>query len=127
MWRAILPLLVVAISARERVAWPHGGPPATAQVVPAPPGRIFVGTNFGLLRSEDDGASWRWICEESVFCDLQTLSSRGGGERHLLAKHSPDVPEPYLPELVQGVLFLERAHVHADSLSRPRAAYGPRK
>lgn len=30
------------------------------------PRRILVGTNFGLAISEDDGASWRYVCEPYV-------------------------------------------------------------
>ena len=32
----------------------------------AAPHRIFVGANFGLLVSEDDGATWRYACEPWV-------------------------------------------------------------
>ena len=30
------------------------------------PNVIIAATNFGLLISEDDGASWGWVCEEAV-------------------------------------------------------------
>jgi photosystem II stability/assembly factor-like uncharacterized protein len=30
------------------------------------PHRIFLGTNFGLIISEDDGATWRYVCEPYV-------------------------------------------------------------
>src|SRR4051812_31916470 len=30
------------------------------------PRRIFIGTNFGLVVSEDDGATWRYACEPYV-------------------------------------------------------------
>ena len=30
------------------------------------PHRIYVGANFGLLVSEDDGATWRYSCEPWV-------------------------------------------------------------
>jgi hypothetical protein len=33
---------------------------------PSAPHRIFVGPNFGLLVSEDDGATWRYACEPWV-------------------------------------------------------------
>jgi hypothetical protein len=30
------------------------------------PHDIYVGTNFGVLVSQDDGATWRWVCEQAV-------------------------------------------------------------
>src|SRR2546422_7594557 len=33
---------------------------------PGAPHRILVGANFGLLVSEDDGATWRYACEPWV-------------------------------------------------------------
>src|SRR5712671_6113958 len=30
---------------------------------PGAPNRILIGANFGLLISEDDGATWRYSCE----------------------------------------------------------------
>jgi hypothetical protein len=30
------------------------------------PNEILVGTNFGLLLSEDGGASWQWVCEDVI-------------------------------------------------------------
>ena len=30
------------------------------------PHEILVGTNFGLLVSEDDGTSWHWVCEDVI-------------------------------------------------------------
>lgn len=28
--------------------------------------RLILGTNFGLVVSEDDGVTWRWICEKAI-------------------------------------------------------------
>lgn len=30
------------------------------------PHEIVFGTNFGLLITDDDGASWRWVCEQAL-------------------------------------------------------------
>jgi hypothetical protein len=30
------------------------------------PHQIFLGTNFGILLSDDDGVTWRWICEGAI-------------------------------------------------------------
>jgi hypothetical protein len=30
------------------------------------PHQILLTTNFGLLRSDDDGARWEWVCEEAI-------------------------------------------------------------
>lgn len=46
----------------------HGGYPVAYQVLetPSSASRLFAATTFGLLRSDDDGASWDLICEESI-------------------------------------------------------------
>src|ERR671939_1845601 len=53
-----------------------GAPPARANGAfpdefsvhfpPNAPHRILIGANFGLLVSEDDGATWRYACEPWV-------------------------------------------------------------
>jgi hypothetical protein len=30
------------------------------------PHQILLSTNFGLVRSDDDGAHWEWVCEEAI-------------------------------------------------------------
>jgi MYXO-CTERM domain-containing protein len=35
-------------------------------VPPDRPHQIAVATNFGLLLSDDDGGSWRWLCEDAI-------------------------------------------------------------
>lgn len=52
--------LLAPALARANGAFPDG-----AQVLlPADrPGTIVVGTNFGLVITEDGGAGWRWVCE----------------------------------------------------------------
>jgi hypothetical protein len=51
--------LLAAAPARANGALPDSG-----QII-APPGgqTIILGTNFGLVISEDQGATWRWSCE----------------------------------------------------------------
>src|ERR671932_348511 len=38
----------------------------SVQFPPDFPHRILLGTNFGMVISEDDGASWRYTCEPYV-------------------------------------------------------------
>ena len=48
------------------------------------PHRIFIGANFGLLVSEDDGLTWRYSCEPWVVA----------GSNAALAFASVSVPGP---------------------------------
>src|ERR1700740_1650535 len=42
-------------------------PDASQVLLPADkPNEIIVGTNFGLLLSEDSGKSWQWVCEQEI-------------------------------------------------------------
>jgi hypothetical protein len=49
-----------------RAAAGNGRDPAAVSFVSAGPGRLLVGTTFGLVRSSD-GATWQWICEASIY------------------------------------------------------------
>lgn len=44
----------------------HGGRPQTQDVLFGADGRVVVVATFGLLTSDDDGASWAWTCQESI-------------------------------------------------------------
>src|SRR5262249_17614866 len=44
-------------------AFPDG---LTVYLPPSAPHRIMLGTNFGLVISEDDGQSWRYVCELDI-------------------------------------------------------------
>src|SRR4051812_13490874 len=51
----------------QRVEANGAFPDANQVLVPADhPHRIAVGTNFGLVVSDDDGATWTWTCEEQI-------------------------------------------------------------
>src|SRR3954466_1243783 len=57
--------LLLTLWLTSGVAHANGALPATTQILlPASePKTIIIGTNFGLVSSHDDGASWEWICE----------------------------------------------------------------
>jgi MYXO-CTERM domain-containing protein len=60
---AVFFLLALAPTARANGAFPD----EFSILFPAPATqRIYVGANFGLLVSEDDGATWRYACEPWV-------------------------------------------------------------
>ena len=73
--RAKSPNLGVAIAIAAAIALP-GGSAARAngafpdelsiQFLASAPHRILLGANFGLIISEDDGATWRYACEPYV-------------------------------------------------------------
>jgi hypothetical protein len=56
-------------------------PSADSVLLPATqPRTIVLGTTFGLMISEDDGASWSWICEHGLSTDgtaYQTVAAPG--------------------------------------------------
>src|SRR4029077_19852671 len=64
---ALVPLLLVG-RATPPTARADGAFPDELQVfLPAsPPNRILLTTNFGLLRSDDDGQSFSYLCEPTV-------------------------------------------------------------
>src|SRR5438045_2483292 len=55
----------VVVPARARA---NGAFPDTSQILIPPdrPRTLLLGTNFGLVLSEDGGGSWRWICEHGA-------------------------------------------------------------
>src|SRR6185436_11358009 len=60
-----LALVMVALAALGGQAAADGAFPDSSQILlPATrPHRIVLVTNFGLIISEDDGATWEWACE----------------------------------------------------------------
>ena len=78
-WRIALGILFGGVLL-PALAGANGRVPApVANALEPPPGaRLLVGTTFGLLLSDDDGASWRWICEPSLYVgqSLGTFDAR---------------------------------------------------
>ncbi len=66
LWRALAAIALAA--ALPTSADANGRYPQTTSITfqPGNQQRIFVGATFGLLISEDDGASWRWTCEQNI-------------------------------------------------------------
>src|SRR5438105_3671045 len=48
------------------------------------PHRIIVSTTFGLLLSDDDGANFRWVCEQAVTQSTALLYQVGPPPTHAL-------------------------------------------
>lgn len=63
---ALLALLVLNAAAPRARA--HGGRPQTQRLLFAPddPDRMVIAATFGLLTSDDAGATWSWTCQESM-------------------------------------------------------------
>lgn len=65
--RSLVPLALAVALLSSRDARGNGRFP-TAQMVQVGPGAdastVVVRTTFGLLRSDDDGAHWAWLCED---------------------------------------------------------------
>jgi hypothetical protein len=71
--RVVLGALGWAALGLVGVAWPraaraNGAFPESYQIVlPADrPQQVILATNFGLIISDDDGASWTWTCEQAA-------------------------------------------------------------
>jgi hypothetical protein len=61
-------LAATTVLAMTRHARANGAFP-DSQAIYAPsahPHQLVLGTNFGLLVSEDDGRSWYWVCEQTI-------------------------------------------------------------
>lgn len=66
--RGLIALGLVAAFALPRLAAADGAFPDSLQLLlPVDrPREMFLATNFGLLITEDDGATWRWVCEQAI-------------------------------------------------------------
>src|SRR5262245_28442523 len=79
---AVLAVLCSATAARANGAFPD------SQVVLVPSGapeEIILGTNFGLVSSEDGGAAWDWICESPVVSFASYLNASPQAAQRLYA------------------------------------------
>ena len=68
MRRTIAWWLLCAAALATARASANGAFPDSLSILVAPdrPHEIILATNFGLLLSEDDGATWNWVCEQAV-------------------------------------------------------------
>lgn len=64
-------LLLACASATPASAAAHGRPPYVERVAfdPSDPDRVVLQFSFGLLVTEDRGASWRWVCAAAFGAD----------------------------------------------------------
>lgn len=61
---SLLPFFLAAIASQ---AMANGRAPATSDIRPRSGNdALLAGTTFGLVTSDDEGATWRWVCETAV-------------------------------------------------------------
>src|SRR3954468_22532988 len=87
---ALLALLGIGAAPRRVLA--NGAfPESDAVLLPVDhPQRIILSTNFGLIISDDDGATWQWTCERPQTSAASTYAI-GAPPQELLYALSPDV------------------------------------
>jgi hypothetical protein len=107
--------------------------PDTGQVLLPPdrPDTIVVGTNFGLVITEDGGASWRWTCEhdEGVGGIVYELAP---GPRHRVLTladgmaftddlactwQTPDPPDPFIYDVFPDPSTIDRYLLAVDRVA----------
>ena len=59
---------ILGVAALTAIAAADGRPPATSTIhfEAGSPQHVIAGMTFGLLRSDDAGAHWKWMCERAV-------------------------------------------------------------
>jgi len=61
-------------------------PDSMSLLLPADrPGRLVVGTNFGLVVSDDDGASWYLVCEQAIAANVSAYQLSAAPDDRLYA------------------------------------------
>ena len=90
--RAIMLTAMVAALAPARRAAANGAfPDSDAVLLPADrPQQIVLATNFGLMISDDGGATWQWTCAQAQ-TSMASLSARGAPPADRLYSRSLDV------------------------------------
>src|SRR6476620_2413045 len=84
--------VLLGIGAAARPAAANGAfPESDAVLLPVDhPQRIILSTNFGLIISDDDGATWQWTCV-SAETSMASTYVMGAPPQDLLYARSPDV------------------------------------
>jgi len=88
---AYLLALFVMWGAPRRAGANGAFPESDAVLVPRDrPAQIILSTNFGLILSDDDGATWQWTCERSE-TSMASTYILGAPPQEFLYALSPDV------------------------------------
>ncbi len=66
--KSIARLVLLALVGVAGAAGANGAFPDSQAILlpPDQPHRILLSTNFGVILSDDDGATWHWICEQAI-------------------------------------------------------------
>jgi len=64
--------IVALVGSPMGTAHAHGGPPRTRTIAfhPTDPDVWVSQTTFGLVRTDDGGATWRWVCPQAMRWDV---------------------------------------------------------
>jgi MYXO-CTERM domain-containing protein len=66
--------VVVSLGVIPSMAHAHGPPESLSVTIGVDEKDLVVGTSFGVLRSDDGGESWTWLCENAVgYSDLEII------------------------------------------------------
>jgi ligand-binding sensor domain-containing protein len=81
---ALILIVVVTLSlAAQTNSWQFTGGPyygAATTIVCNSNGVVFAGTQVGVFRSTDDGATWSWVTKSSGTFDVSALAVQGDGK-----------------------------------------------
>lgn len=93
-WAAALAFVVALATSSvcPGVAWANGAFPDSLQILLPPdrPAEIVLSTNFGLMISDNGGATWTWTCEHGASVDgtLYSLGAPPANRIYTLARFS---------------------------------------